>query len=514
MINAVVTPHHLSAQAGKQILLNGGNAVDAGIAMVAAQGVVAPETCGLGGDLFALIHRPGWDAPRALNASGRAGTRADPQILRNLEHTEIPRDHPYTATIPGCVDGLTTLSTEFGSLGLNQVLEPSIGLADEGFAVSNEQARAFGAMADVYRHNRAVSSFYPKGQPVEVGDVVKRPDLAATLRSIASSGRDGFYQGQPGEDILVVLGSHVTAEDLTRSQAEWVEPLPCPIGDQMAWTIPPNSAGYLGPATLAVFLQLDPPSDPDDPLWWHLLIEAHRSLAWERDQMVSDPAHLEVDPEDLITPERLEQAARSISRESAGSRPTKPTRPTGTAYMCVTDAAGLSVSIIQSNYRGTGSPFGAERSGFLLQDRGGGFNLEPGHPNELGPGKRPAHTLSPTLWTRETETSWILGTRGGEIQPQLIAQMAARAIVGGADLAEAQSAPRWSMTEYGPGSTSSVSLEPDSGAAGALRSLGHDVIELSSPQPGWGPMSIINRRPEEVLAAADPRVDTATALVF
>lgn len=180
--------------------------------------------------------------------------------------------------------------------------------------------------------------------------------------------------------------------------------------------------------------------------------------------------------------------------------------------MCTTDGDGLSVSIINSNYYGTGSPFGAARSGFLLQDRGRGFNLEPGHPNELGPGKRPAHTLSPTLWTRHDRTSWLLGTRGGAIQPQLVAQLAARAIVGDQELVVAQTAPRWSMTEYGPGDRSAVSLEPDTGVEDALTGLGHDVLTTNGPQPGWGPMSIIDRRNETVRAAADPRVATTAAL--
>ncbi len=510
----MVTPHHLSAEAGRHILLSGGNAVDAAIGIVAAQGVVAPETSGVGGDLFALVHAEGWERPRALNSSGKMGSNADPQVLRDLGHAEVPRDHPYTAPIPGCVDGLATLSLELGTLDLATVLAPALELAIEGFPVSSEQSQAFTGLADTYRTNRAVADFYPGGNPVEVGSIVRRPALARTLQLIAEGGREAFFDGQPGADILDALQSHVTADDLSHSMAEWVDPLAIDIDDDTAWTMPPNSAGYLGPATLAVFLMLDPPTDPHDPMWWHLMIEAHRSLAWERDKLVADPEHLQMAPGEIVGRTRLENAAHSISRESAGAWPTKPSRPTGTAYMCVTDASGLSVSIIQSNYRGPGSPFGAENSGFLLHDRGAGFNLIPGHPNELGPGKRPAHTLSPTIWTRGHATSWILGTRGGEIQPQLVAQLAARAIVTDQVLEKAQSGPRWSMTEYGPGTTSAVSLEPETGIAAHLEKLGHHVIEMPAPQTGWGPMSIIDRRGDEVLAAADPRVDTATALVI
>jgi gamma-glutamyltranspeptidase/glutathione hydrolase len=508
-----VTPHLLSAEAGRHILVNGGNAVDAAIAMVTTQGVVAPETCGIGGDLFAIVHVPGDERPHALNASGRSGSKAKSSTLRNEGHTSVPRDHPLTATIPGCVDGLIALSERFGTRTLAETLEPAITTASEGFAASHEQARSFTAAADTYRENSAVAAFYPGGRPIQAGETVRRSELAATLTAIAEGGRHAFYEGIPGEDILAVL-DHVAPADLTRNQAEWVQPISVQIDQDRGWVIGPNSAGYLGPGTLAVFLRTDPPDDPDDPLWWHLLIEAHRSLAWERERLVADPESIELPAGEILSSERLDRAADSISRTHAGTWPTRPSEATGTAYMCVSDGTGLSVSIINSNYRGTGSPFGAERSGFLLHDRGGGFSLEPGHPNELLPGKRPAHTLSPTLWTRGTETSWILGTRGGEIQPQLIATLAARTIVSDQPLSDAQSAPRWSMTEYGRGERSAISLEPGTGHAYALRDLGHDVVEHETWQPGWGPMSIIDRRKNTVRAAADPRVDTTAALVF
>jgi gamma-glutamyltranspeptidase/glutathione hydrolase len=426
----------------------------------------------------------------------------------------VPADHQLSVTIPGCVDGLVGLSDRFGSMSLRGCLEPAVTLAEEGFEVSNEQARAFNFKSAVYAENPAVSGFYPDGKPVEAGQIVTRRDLARTLEGIAEGGRDAFYLGTAGEDIVNALSPYVQSGDLEMEQHDWVNPLAVDIGDDTAWAIPPNSAGYFGPATLAVFLRLDPPSDPTDPLWWHLLIEAHRSLAWERHRVVADPETAPVPAEELVSPERLDRAATGVSRTHAGSWPTPPAASTGTAYMCVTDTEGLSVSIINSNYYGTGSPFGATRSGFLLQDRGRGFSLVPGHANELAPNKRPAHTLSPTLWTIRDMTSWLLGTRGGEIQPQLVAQLAARAIVGGDDLERAQAAPRWSMTEYGPGDSSSVSLEPGTGVERALTDLGHHVVTRDSLQPGWGPMSIIARRGGEVRAASDPRVDTATAVVI
>lgn len=490
--------------------------MDAAVAAVAAQGVVAPETCGVGGDLFALVHAPGWDRPKALNASGRSGSNVSAEDLRSQGFDTIPGDHPAAVSIPGCVDGLETLVRELGRLDLADALAPAIALASEGFEVSTEQAAAFARQADIYSHNPAVADFYPEGTAVEKGAIVTRTDLARTLVDVAGDGREAFYGGAPGEDIVAASDGLITLRDLATAQSEWIEPIGADVSGLTAWTIPPNSQGYLGPATLAVFEMLDPPDDPEDPVWWHLLIEAYRSLAWERNDLVADPENLALPADLLLNRDRLERAARTIDPDRAGIWPDRMGTISGTAYLCVADAGGMAVSIIQSNYRGTGSPFGASRSGFLLQDRGMGFNLMPGHPNELAPGKRPLHTLSPTLWTDGDRPRWILGTRGGAVQPQLLAQMAARAILGDADLGSAQAAPRWTVSDFGPGSDSHPTFEPGVPAdvIAGLEARGHRVAVAPSPQPGWGPVSVIELDGAIRRGAPDPRVDTTAALLF
>ena len=478
--------------------------------------MVAPETCGVGGDLFALVHSPGWDRPRALNASGSSGSSVDATALRNAGLSEIPRDHPATVTIPGCVDGLVELSRSMGRLGLGECLAPAITLARAGFTVSAEQAAAFGRMAAVYSKNPAVSDFYPDGRPVSQGEVVTRHALAKTLEAIAANGRHAFYGGRAGEDIVDSVGGLITREDLEELQAEWVEPIGAEAAGLIGWTTPPNSQGYLGPGALGVFESLDPPDDPNHPLWWHLLIESYRCLAWERDDIVADPGHAPLPPGLMLDQERLARAAASVSRQNAGTWPGQMGRAGDTAYLCMADPQGLAVSAIQSNYRGTGSTFGAARSGFLLQDRGGGFSLTAGHPNELGPSKRPLHTLSPTLWTGEGEARYLLGTRGGAVQPQLVAQVGARAILGRMDLAAAQAAPRWTVTDFGPHTSPSLVVEPgvDSRILEGLRSMGHEIDVTPGPQPGWGPVSIIELSGSERRTARDPRVETTSAIVF
>ena len=489
--------------------------MDAAIAATATQGVVAPETCGIGGDLFALVHRPGWERPRALNASGRAGSLADPSVLRSLGLTEIPRDHPLSVTVPGCVDGWAALSSELGRLPLSDVLSPAIEHAGEGFEVSTEQALAFAETAELYSGHAAVGEFYPDGRPVQRGEVVSRPALAATLQTIASSGRDAFYRGDPAADIVAELDGLISHEDLAPDHADWVEPISCEVADSTAWVIPPNSQGYLGPATLAVFEMLGPPADPDDPDWWHLLVEAFRAVAWERDDLVADPDHAPLPPHLLLDPERLARAAAAVDRGRAGTWPIGLGSASGTAYLCVVDEDGMAVSIIQSNYYGTGSAFGARRGGFLLHNRGGGFTLTPGHPNELLPGKRPLHTLSPTLWTAGARATWVIGTRGGAVQPQLVAQVAARTVLAGSTLESAQTAPRWTAEEFGPFSASRLRVEPGVPGAtlSALRDRGHVIEEVASPQPGWGPVSIIRVDGSDLDTQRDPRVDTTSAVV-
>jgi gamma-glutamyltranspeptidase/glutathione hydrolase len=344
---------------------------------------------------------------------------------------------------------------------------------------------------------------------------VTRRALAATLEAVADRGRDAFYLGVPAEDIVDELGGLITRDDLARHHADWVEPISCQVAGLSAWTLPPNSQGYLGPAALAIFELLEPPGDSDDPDWWHLLIESFRAVAWERDDLVSDPDHAPLPPDLLLERGRLQRAADSVDRARAGVWP-RTGSLSSTAYMCVVDSDGMAVSIIQSNFEGPGSHFGARRSGFLLHNRGSGFTTMPGHPNEIRPGKRPRHTLSPTLWADDSGPTWVLGTRGGSLQPQLVAQVAARVILGGADIARGQEAPRWTVPDFGPMSQSRVLVEPGVPPATleALRHRGHVVEETPSRNPEWGPVSMIGLTPTGAVTAGDPRVDTTSAVVI
>ena len=509
---AAVTPHELATVAAFNIIASGGNAVDGAVAANAVQGVVAPETCGIGGDLFALVHVPGTVSPSCLNASGRAGSGADASALRDQGHTTMPLYGPATITSPGCVDGWYALVNRFGSLPLSEVLAPAIRLAREGFPVSSELSAAWTQHATRLRTQPSAPPMFPDGHPPATGDRITRPYLAETLQSILS-GRDAFYLDRIGPSLAAVTGNAITSEDLARSQADWVDPLAIGLFGHTAWTTPPNSQGYLTLAALSIFEMSEVTTDPTHPAYWHGLIEAYRSVAWQRDRLLADPVG-GTPAVGLLDPDLLRTRAMRIDRDRAGRWPHPPPATGGTAYMCTVDRAGMGVSLIQSNFHGIGSGLSAGRTGVWLHNRGAGFNLIPGHANELTPGRRPLHTLSPTIWTQEDRLALVLGTRGGHQQPQLLAQVAANHYHAGLDLAAAQALPRWTISDINA-TASEVSVENrlDSSVIGALRTKGHRVTVEGPWMGSWGPVSTIRVGPDHLRqAVADPRVETSLAL--
>ncbi len=486
----------------------GGNAVDAAIAANAVQGMVAPETSGIGGDLFALVHVPGDAVPYCLNASGWAGSN---NTVESVNGEEMPLFGPHSVTIPGCVAGWQELHERFGNLPLAQVLARAIAYGVEGFFVSEELGNTLVRRGDELVGQEIGETLMAGDRPPPVDSRLRRPDLAATLHKVAGEGRDGFYRGHVAGEVSRAVGNLITTEDLAAYDPEWVRPLGRELFGRMAWTVPPNTQGYLTLGTLRVLemLGIGPPGD-----LVHLQIEAYRSLAWERDDLVADPDHAPLPAESLVADERLRPRARAISHARASDWPAERVPPGGTAFLACVDASGMGVSLIQSNFHGLGTTIGAGDAGFLLHNRGGGFTLTPGHPNQLAPGKRPAHTLSPTLWTLGGSLDMILGTRGGHQQPQILTQVAWSLLADGLDPASAQAVPRWTTRDMGPGRPSIISLESAAGedVADNLRSHGHEVQMVDGMQGGWGPVSIIQVLQDGLRRAApDPRVAVASA---
>ena len=504
---AVAAANHLAAQAGAALLDRGGNAVDAAVATAAAMAVTSPHMCGLGGDLFALVVAPG-AAPVALNASGRAGSGADAERLRAEGRDRMPfRDDVRTVTVPGCVDGLVTLHDRFGSVSLAEAFAPAVRLARDGFPVSD----ALAAASDILSGAARTQAF--GAAEVLIGDRrLRLPRVARLLEDIAAAGRAAFYEGAAGEAFREIGPDLFDAADLQAMQAEWVAPLRLSVLGHDLWTTPPNSQGYLTLSSAWIAEELGVPSDPEDETWAFTLVEAARQAAHDRVAVLHEYA----DGERLLSVQRL--APRVEQVRDAASRGLADAYGDGdTTYLCAVDADRVGVSLILSNAAGFGSHLLLPGYGIFLHNRGMAFSLEPGHPAEYGAGRRPPHTLSPLAITRgDGSLAAVMGTMGGDAQPQILLQLLARSYLTGQQPGPAVSAPRWSLSrEPSTGfdvwereDPPLVALEHSAPAAWeyGLRRRGYEVVRDAAGDPGFGHAQMIRVTDDDMMCgAADPR---------
>jgi gamma-glutamyltranspeptidase/glutathione hydrolase len=474
MVNAA---DQLAATAGVGLLQQGGTAADAAVGAAAVMAVTSPHMCGLGGDLLAMVCPPGSE-PVALSAIGRSGSGVDGDRLRAEGHQVMPvRRDLRTVPVPGAVDGWLALHERWGRLPLAGVFAPAIELAEEGFVASLMLSLASYLIHDV----PGAQELCPNG-PLGLEAHVRLPSIGRTLRAIASEGREGFYQGEFGRSLIEIGQGIFTGEDLARDLAQWDEPLKLRVWGQDLWTIPPPSQGYLTLASAWIAEQVGLGADPSDPLWAHLVVEASRAAGHDRPAVLYDGA----DGRALLDEDRLARAAARIDParaapsdvtvgtvgESAGGEGITnegagvPRMGDGdTTHLCAIDADGLGISLTQSNALDFGSHVIAGSTGVFLHNRGIGFSLVPGHPDELGQGRRPAHTLSPLLTTSpDGALSHLVGAMGGDAQPQIILQVLARMLPGGQDPATALAGARLSL---------------DAPAAGPFRLWWGDVLEVA-----------------------------------
>jgi gamma-glutamyltranspeptidase/glutathione hydrolase len=506
---AVACADSLATQAGMVAFTRGGNAVDAAVAANAAMAVTSPHQCGLGGDLFALIHTG--RSVVGLNASGRSGSGADPAGLRDAGHQAMPFRHEISSvTVPGCVDGWLMLHDRFGSLPLDLIFAPAIELAESGFAASPLLVGSLALVDDAGRANLSELA----SQARRSGNRIRRPGVARALRDIATSGRGGFYGGEFGSGLLEMSNGYFSTGDLERAQADWTESLAAEAFGVELHTMGPNSQGYLtlGGARLADSLGL--PADPADPSWPHLLVEAAVAAGHDR----PDVLHEHADGDELLR--RIDQRRSMIDPDRAGEL-TVPARSGDTTYLCTADTHGMAVSMIQSNASGFGSWLVEPSTGINLHNRGLGFSLAPGHGAEFGPGRRPPHTLSPALATRGGELAAVFGTMGGDAQPQILLQIAARLFAHGHSPASAIHAARWVLRGPDTGFDTwtgsagpTVIIEghaPEAWAVG-LEVRGHRVVRAAAFDSEFGHAHAIVVEESGLLAgAADPRARVGAA---
>ncbi|MEM9564993.1 MAG: gamma-glutamyltransferase family protein [Actinomycetota bacterium] len=510
----VATSQPLAAQAGLGVLADGGTAVDAAIATAAVLTVVEPCSNGLGSDAFALVWADG--ELHGLNGSGRWPAASSADELRAAGHRAMPERGWTPVTVPGAVDSWHELHGRFGRLPIDRILAPAIRYATEGHPLSSVVARQWAASADFFA--RAVRDlpelagwatvFAPDGRAPGAGEVWRSPGHARGLTCLAENGLRDFYEGEVAAaiaDDAAETGGRLTADDLAAHHAEWVEPIGVDYRGHRVWEIPPNGQGIAALLALGMLERTDLADRPQiDPGAWHLQIEAMKLAFADSDTYVGDQQRVDVPVDGLLDPAYLTERAALIG-DRAGPAPNGEPRRGGTVYLCAADADGMMISFIQSNYMGFGSGVVVPSHGISLQNRGAGFVLDQGHPNEAAPGRRPRHTIIPGFLTRADGTPvGPFGVMGGEMQPQGHLQVVSAMVDHARNPQAALDAPRWQVERDGR-----VRLEPQvpDEIVDGLRARGHEVT-VESGRMAFGRGQIIVRSPDGVYAAgSEPRAD-------
>ncbi len=508
MANIVVSPHYLSTNAGIDILNKGGNAVDAAIGTNIVQGVVAPETCGIGGDLFSLIWISGDNTPYCLDSSGYAGSNVDMSQLYSQE--SIPLDHPMSVTVPGAVKGWFDMHKQFGKLSIDNIFKYAIEICNKGFEVSSELHHSLSLHKDKLIKQESGTELFPNGKTPEIGEIIKRNLLGETLKRLSIDGPEYFYTGSVAKKISETLNHVITEDDLRSFESKWIKPLSIDVYGKTGWVTPPHTQSYLTLGTLKIYELLDDGSDNID---LHTLIESYRAIASERDDLTFDYGET-IDQFNGLNLEYLRALSKLVNKDMTSIFAQPEELGGGTAYMCTKDNDGNAVSLIQSNFHGIGSTIGVNDLGFFLHNRGAGFNLIQNHPNSLKPGRKPLHTLSPTMWSVDGNLDMVIGTRGGRYQPQLLSHFILK-ILKNENLENAMISPRWNIDEFGKESVSEINIEPglDKKIINVLINKGHKVNQLTKLQNSYGPISAIVNTKESWKALHDIRVDTASSII-
>jgi oxamate amidohydrolase len=516
---AVAAPHHLAAEAGRDVLAQGGNAIEAMMAMASTIPVVYPMMNAIGGDGFWLIH-DGRRA-RAIEACGYAGEKATIARYRELGHDAIPTRGPNAAlTVPGTLGGwmlaLELSAALGGKLPLKILLERGERLAREGVPVSRSETR-FDPLAhpELVAAPGFAATFLLDGKPATAGAIRKFPRLADTLGQLAHAGLDDFYRGDVGREIAAELeriGSPVTRADLAKYRASWREPLSLRLKKATLYNTPAPTQGLASLLLLGLYERLAPPSVEGFP-HAHALIEGFKRVLPVRDRVCVDFAIATDDFAHLLSPAFLDGEAAKIDKRRAAVWPLRP-ETSDTTWMGAIDPRGLAVSFIQSLYWEYGSGCVLERTGVTMPNRGLAFSLASGARNSLQPGRRPFHTLNPPLAVFDDGRVMSYGSMGGDGQPQFQAQVFTR-IAAGQKLADAVAAPRHLFGRTWGAASATVKLEAgyDDATADALARAGHE-IERREPNECdlFGHAGALMRSPKGAVAAThDPRSDGGPA---
>jgi gamma-glutamyltranspeptidase/glutathione hydrolase len=502
------TSHPLAAQAAIDILKSGGNAMDAAIAGAVLLGICEPQMTGIGGDCFVLWSDKSGKI-NALNGSGRAPAALDAAFLRDagqkVGQSVVDPRSAHSVTIPGAMDAFCTLSDTVGKLGLDALLAPAIHYAEAGVPVaprvafdwSNDVQNLQGSARDVYLMN---------GKAPTVGQIFAAPGQAEVLRRVAKHGRDAFYSGEVADDMLAVLtqmGGKHTSADFAATACTDTTPISSAYKGTELFEHPPNGHGAIANLILNILDHFDVAAmDPWGSQRAHIEAEAAKLAYDARNRFLADPDHT-TRLDHLLSLETAAQLAALIDPARAMADPARLSEQVhkDTIYITVVDRDGMAVSLIYSIFHGFGSGIASEKFGILLQNRGAGFNLTPGHPNELGGGKRPMHTIIPAMLAKDGTPFMPFGVMGGQYQPNGHARIVSNMIDFGMDPQAAIDGPR----AFSDDGNMKVERGYSDAVRGELGALGHDV---SIPQTAIGGAQAILMRDDGVLeGASDPRKD-------
>ncbi|MBY7144191.1 gamma-glutamyltransferase [Virgibacillus sp. NKC19-3] len=511
----VATSQPLAAQAGLDILKKGGNAIDAAIATAACLTVVEPTGNGIGSDAFALVWTKG--KLHGLNASGRSPKNISIDAIKEAGHDKMPTYGWFPVTVPGAPSAWAALSNEFGKLSLQEVLQPAIDYASEGFPVSPTLGKLWKKAYQKFKVNLTdkvfeswFQTFTPNGRAPRVGEIWTSPDHAKTLQSIADTGAESFYRGDLAEKIAAYSqenGGFLTKEDLAEHKAEWVKPIKVNYRGYDVWEIPPNGQGIVALQALNILRGFDF-KEKESTDTYHKQIEAMKLAFVDGFKYVTEEQHMKYTSKQMLSDAYAEKRRALITEEALTPEAGDPS-DSGTVYLATADNEGNMVSFKQSNYMGFGSGIVIPGTGIAMQNRGHDFSLDPNHVNALDGGKRTFHTIIPGFLTKGEEPIGPFSVMGGLMHPQGHLQIVMNTIDFGLNPQATLDAPRWRWDK-----DKTVELEHrfPHHIAQELADKGHDIkIQLDST--GFGRGQIIWRDPDTgvLVGGTESRTDGAIA---
>jgi gamma-glutamyltranspeptidase/glutathione hydrolase len=519
----IATSQALASAAGLKVLQDGGNAVDAAITAAAVLAVVEPSMNGIGGDLLAIVWDPKTKKTYGLDATGRSAYGATPEEFSRRGVTQMPGGGPLTVDVPGVIEGWSQLLSRFGTIPLARALQPAIRYARDGFPVQEIMADDWNAAANRLAQDPAAArTFLPNGQAPKHGEMFANPRLATSLELIAKGGRDAFYKGPLARAIVADMRQRnglLDERDFTEHTADWVDPISTSYRGYDVLEMPPSTQGFVALEMLNILEGTDITSlGHNSADYLHMVTEAKKIAFADRAAYLGDRGAMARDAlKTLLSKDYAAMRRKDIDPQKAGTyrAGTVPGAPTSsgdvdflgldrgdTIYMTAADGTGLVVSLIQSLFASFGAGIVAGDTGITLHNRGSGFNLLAGHPNQIGPHKRPLHTLVPAMILKDGRAWVSFGVMGGDNQAQAHAQVVMNLVDFGMHIQEAGEAARM---RHGAGALALESgIGPD--VRKALEARGHQIRDGRGQMGGFQGI-LIDPRTGVLMGGSDPRKD-------